>query len=119
LLEGETIEQARAREEAEAREAVMTFILGLVAEPVPAKYLNDPTPDRLAEIKGRQVLDKFNCAGCHQVRAGVYEIIRNDEDMPVCYEPPADQYLTPSQKLPQRLDDAPRYAARSNLSISD
>ncbi|HXG11553.1 MAG TPA: c-type cytochrome [Gemmataceae bacterium] len=66
--------RARAlREEAEAREAVMTFILGLVAEPIPFAYLNNPSPDRLAEVKGRQVLDKFNCAGCHQVRAGVYD----------------------------------------------
>src|SRR5262249_54843512 len=54
-------------------EAVMTFILGLVAEPMPLKYLNQPSPDRLAEIKGHQVLDKFNCDGCHQLRPGVYE----------------------------------------------
>src|SRR5262249_29701727 len=44
----ESEEQAKLREEAEGREAVMTFILGLVAEPTPAKYLNDPPPDRLA-----------------------------------------------------------------------
>src|SRR5207237_468958 len=53
----ESMDQAKLREEAEAREAVMTFILGLVAEPVPSKYLNDPAPDRLAEVKGRQVLE--------------------------------------------------------------
>jgi mono/diheme cytochrome c family protein len=77
--EGESYEQAKAREEAEAREAVMTFVLGLVAEPVPNKYLNEPPPDRLAEIKGRQVLEKFNCIGCHQARAGVYQIVKNDD----------------------------------------
>src|SRR5207244_4298608 len=38
-LEGETQEQAEARKEAEAREAVMTFILGLIAEPVPASFV--------------------------------------------------------------------------------
>jgi len=74
---GETTEQAKLREEADAREAVMTFILGLLAEPVPAKYLNDPLPDRQAEIKGRQVLEKFNCAGCHELRPGVYEFKNN------------------------------------------
>jgi mono/diheme cytochrome c family protein len=72
-LEGESQEQADAREEAEAREAVMTFILGLVAEPVPDKYLYNPTPDRLAEVKGLTVLEKYNCAGCHELRAGVYD----------------------------------------------
>jgi cytochrome c2 len=60
-------------EEAEAREAVATFVLGLVAEPVPIKSINQPKGDRLAEVKGRQVLDKYNCAGCHLIRPGVYD----------------------------------------------
>jgi mono/diheme cytochrome c family protein len=79
--DGESDEEFRARqelEEAEARDAVMTFILGLVAEPMSLKYLNNPGPDRLAEVKGRQVLDKYNCAGCHQVRPGVYEFRPGD-----------------------------------------
>lgn len=71
--EGESPEQAHARVEAENREAVMTFILGLVAEPIPPRYLNNPLPDRAAEIKGLGVLDKYNCAGCHQLRPGIYE----------------------------------------------
>ena len=61
------------KEEADAREAVATFVLGLVAEQVPTKSISQPTGDRLAEIKGRQVLDKFNCAGCHTIRPGVYD----------------------------------------------
>jgi mono/diheme cytochrome c family protein len=82
--EGESDEAYQARqefEEAEAREAVMTFILGLVAEPMPLKYLNRPNPDRFAEIKGHQVLDKFNCAGCHQIRPGVYEFKTTPEGL--------------------------------------
>ncbi len=62
------------REEAEAREAVMTFILGLQAEPIPLKYVHTPDADQLAEAQGRKALDKFNCIGCHQVRPGVYEL---------------------------------------------
>ncbi len=66
--------QARAdKEEAEAREAVMTFVLGLVAEPVPLKYVNAPKGEKAAEAAGRAVLDKYNCASCHQVRPGVYD----------------------------------------------
>jgi mono/diheme cytochrome c family protein len=61
-------------EEAEAREAVMTFVLGLVAEPIPFKSVNLPKGDRLAEVKGRQVLEKYNCGGCHLIRPGVFEI---------------------------------------------
>jgi mono/diheme cytochrome c family protein len=72
----ETPEQAQARSEAQAREAVMTFILGLYAEPIPFQYLHRPTGDKLAEARGRLVLETFNCAGCHQIRAGVYEFKR-------------------------------------------
>jgi cbb3-type cytochrome oxidase cytochrome c subunit len=61
------------KDEAEAREAVATFVLGLVAEAVPLRSINQPTGDRLAEVKGRQILDKYNCAGCHVNRAGVYD----------------------------------------------
>ena len=77
-LEGETPEQAEAREEAEARDAVMTFILGLVAEPVPASYVYTPGTDKLAEVKGRQVLEKFNCAGCHELRSGTFEFKKSE-----------------------------------------
>ena len=73
---GETLAEfttRQSKEEAEAREDVMTFILGLTAENISPKYINKPAPDRYAEVKGRQVLDKFNCVGCHQVRSGIFE----------------------------------------------
>ena len=72
----ESAEDFKARanvEEAEAREAVATFILGLVAEPVPTASVNQPKGDRLAEVKGRQILDKYNCGGCHLVRPGSFD----------------------------------------------
>ena len=69
----EGMDQAEAREEAAAREAVMTFILGLVAEPIPLKYVNQPPPEKMAIVQGVKVLDKYNCAGCHLLRAGAYE----------------------------------------------
>ncbi len=71
--------QRKLVEEAEAREAVMTFILGLVAEPVPLTYVNRPAPERLAEVKGRQVLEKYNCGGCHQIQPGRYEFKKSKE----------------------------------------
>ncbi len=74
--------EARAAiEEADAREAVMTFVLGLVGEAMPSQYLNNPSPDRLAEVKGRQVLDKFNCAGCHNIRPGSFDFRVTDAAM--------------------------------------
>lgn len=65
-------------EEAKAREAVATFVLGLVAEPVPLNSIHQPKGDRLAVVKGRQVLDRFNCGGCHLVQPGVVEFELND-----------------------------------------
>ncbi|HEX6963749.1 MAG TPA: PDZ domain-containing protein, partial [Lacipirellula sp.] len=47
------------------REAVMTFVLGLVKEPPAPKYLYKPDARQQAIVDGRQVLDRFNCAGCH------------------------------------------------------
>jgi mono/diheme cytochrome c family protein len=73
-LEGEGKYDGQTQfEEARAREAVMTFILGLVAENIPLKFVNAPKTDRLAEVRGHQILEKFNCIGCHEVRSGVYE----------------------------------------------
>jgi mono/diheme cytochrome c family protein len=72
--EGDAAFAARAvKEEADAREAVMTFVLGLVGEAMPSQYLSTPAKDRLAEVKGREVLDRFNCAGCHTVRPGSFD----------------------------------------------
>ena len=51
----------RSRDEAEAREAVMTFVLGLTAEPIPLRYVNQPKAEKAAEAIGRQTLEKFNC----------------------------------------------------------
>jgi mono/diheme cytochrome c family protein len=73
---GESEEDYKIRqekEEAEAREAVMTFVLGLVADPIPLKYVYSPPADKMAEVKGRQVIDKFNCYSCHQIRSGNWD----------------------------------------------
>jgi cytochrome c2 len=47
------------------REAVMTFVLGLTSETPDQRYVYKPDARRAAIVKGRQVLDKYNCAGCH------------------------------------------------------
>ncbi|PHR89440.1 MAG: hypothetical protein COA78_35890 [Blastopirellula sp.] len=47
------------------RESVITFVLGLIAEPPAVQYVYNPKPRQKAIVEGRKVLDKFNCAGCH------------------------------------------------------
>jgi cbb3-type cytochrome oxidase cytochrome c subunit len=50
-----------------AIEEVMTFVLGLTNERIPAKYLakTHTTPARTALAEGARVLNRFNCDGCH------------------------------------------------------
>jgi cytochrome c2 len=54
--------------DAAQREAVMTFVLGLVKEPPASKYLYKPDARQQALVDGRQVLERFNCAGCHTLK---------------------------------------------------
>jgi mono/diheme cytochrome c family protein len=55
-------------------ESVMTFVLGLVAEPPPADYVAAPTGRQEAIVAGRKVLEQFNCAGCHMLEMERWEI---------------------------------------------
>ena len=50
---------------ARQREAIATFILGLVNEPPKGKYVYRPGPRQAAIIAGRKVLDEYGCATCH------------------------------------------------------
>jgi len=52
----------------EEREAIVTFVLGLVAEPPRKKYVYQPDVRSKAIIEGRKVLDKYACAECHTLR---------------------------------------------------
>jgi mono/diheme cytochrome c family protein len=92
-------ERARAeRDEAEAREDVMTFILGLIAEPIPLKFVYEAPAEKLAIARGKQVLDKFNCAGCHVLTPGTYDFKPNDETRDYLeskvYDPKSSDYAS-------------------------
>ena len=54
-------------------EAVMTFVLGLVAEPPAEQYVYQPDPRQKAIVEGKHLLDKFNCAGCHTLENEQWE----------------------------------------------
>jgi cbb3-type cytochrome oxidase cytochrome c subunit len=59
-----------------AIEEVMTFVLGLTNERIPAKYLakTKATPARMALAEGNKVLNRFNCDGCHVLEMPRYII---------------------------------------------
>ncbi|WP_425616862.1 hypothetical protein NA78x_000523 [Anatilimnocola sp. NA78] len=56
------------------REAIITFVLGLVAEPPREKYLFRADPRSKAIADGKVVLEKFNCGGCHILEADKWKI---------------------------------------------
>ena len=51
----------------------------LIAEPIPPKYLPDYSPERMAEIRGRKVIEKFNCSSCHLIRPGIYDMLLSND----------------------------------------
>ena len=59
-------------------EAISTFVLGLVAEPPAAEYLYRPTGAAHDRIVGEQVLDKYNCTGCHMIDLPVVQFAQED-----------------------------------------
>ena len=116
--------------EAQAREAVMTFILGLVADPVPLKFVSQPKAERLAEARGRQVLDKYNCAGCHEIRPGTYEFnlptnpktrgrLMDDLTDPKKRTRPEDFFFPESNAWVGRASPVPGHLFAHGVSVDD
>ncbi|MFQ5732656.1 MAG: hypothetical protein ACE5KM_11975, partial [Planctomycetaceae bacterium] len=46
-------------------EQIVTFILGLVAEPPPEQYQYRPKGPAYDRVEGERLLHKYNCTGCH------------------------------------------------------
>ena len=66
----------------EAIEAIATFILGLVAEPPPVKYVYTPDQHVADRIEGERLLQKFNCTGCHMVDAPRVTVSTTIDNLP-------------------------------------
>ena len=66
------------------REAVMTFVLGLVADPPTEKYVYQPDRTTRAIIEGRKVLDKYACAECHTLEMQRWTLQLDPDE----FEPP-------------------------------
>lgn len=56
------------------REAVITFVLGLVGSPPPAAYVYQPSERDKAIQEGQAVIAKYNCGGCHILDAERWDI---------------------------------------------
>ncbi len=104
---------------ADEREAVITFVLGLVNEAPADKFVYRPLPEQQAIVDGRTVLERFNCAGCHTLEMEQWQIAF-EEDM---FESPSrvvdfpflEKHLA-ANKIAESLvkDDRGRYHAKLN-----
>ncbi|HVX15533.1 MAG TPA: PDZ domain-containing protein [Pirellulales bacterium] len=92
-------------------EAVMTFVLGLVAEPPAAKYVYKSSPRRKAIVEGEQLLVKYNCVGCHTVKMETWEFDYDPADDSFANGPAFDDYpflmphFTPEQLAASKKTD--------------
>jgi hypothetical protein len=80
---------------AEEREAVITFVLGLVADPPQPKYIFKAQPRNAALIAGRQVLEKFNCGGCHILGLEKWQVSYTPGEFGERPDPAVYPYLKP------------------------
>jgi len=67
--------------DAKQREAVMTFVLGLVAEPPAPEFVYNPTPREQARLDGLVVAERFNCGGCHTLQMDRWDIAYEPETL--------------------------------------
>ena len=56
------------------REAVITFVLGLVSDPPTEKFAYPPDERTEALLDGNEVLSKFQCRGCHLVEPESWQL---------------------------------------------
>jgi len=98
----------------EEREAIITFVLGLVADPPAEKYVCRGDRRRQAITEGRKVLDRYACAECHTLEMERWTIQYDPDEIEEPYEVEDFALLKPSVH-PRQLDVSTRPDCRGLL----
>ena len=77
------------------REAIITFVLGLVADPPAEKYVYRGDRRRRAIAEGRKVLDRYGCAECHTLEMERWQIRYDPDQIEGPYEVEDYAFLKP------------------------
>ncbi len=77
------------------REAIITFVLGLVAEPPASQYVYHGDARRDAIAQGKEVIEKFNCTGCHTLEMDRWKLAYDPGDFPSPATVPDYPFLAP------------------------
>jgi cytochrome c551/c552 len=96
---------------ADEREAIITFVLGLVAEPPAAKYVYKAAPRRQAELNGQKLLTKYNCSGCHTTKMGSWTFNYDPASPPVPGDVVDYPFLSPHFS-PQEIEESKKVDRR-------
>jgi cytochrome c2 len=80
---------------AKQREAVMTFVLGLVAEPPAPQFIYKPSPREEARLHGLVVAEQYNCGGCHTLRMDRWDLRYQPESLGAAQEVADYPFLSP------------------------
>jgi hypothetical protein len=81
--------------DAKQREAVMTFVLGLVAEPPAPQFIYKPSPREEARLHGLVVAEQYNCGGCHTLRMDRWDLRYQPESLGTAQEVADYPFLAP------------------------
>jgi hypothetical protein len=82
--------------DAQQQEQIMTFVLGLVAQPPASSFVHHPDAAGRAVQTGRDVLDQYNCAGCHLLKPQSWHIACRSGEIPRQPAPPTFPFVAPS-----------------------
>lgn len=77
------------------REAVMTFVLGLVAEPPAPQFVHRPGPREQARLDGLVVAEQYNCGGCHTLEMDRWDVAFQPGGLGEAAETPDYPFLAP------------------------
>jgi len=99
------------------REAVVTFVLGLVADPPPSKFVYTPDPRQKAILEGQRVIEKYNCSGCHVFDLEEWEISFPPGHLEVSDPKPNYPFVSPLLP-PKTLEASAKRDRRGMLSAT-
>jgi cbb3-type cytochrome oxidase cytochrome c subunit len=96
------------------REAIITFVMGLVAQPPTARYVYQPGARQRALVDGRKLIDQYGCAECHTLELERWTLRYDPAKFPA---PPASaEFAFLAPHLPGATLAASRTADRRGLA---
>ena len=99
------------------REAIITFVLGLVAEPPKPPYVFQPDEPTKAIVEGRKVLDQYGCVQCHTMEMERWTIEYDPARFPNPPPMPEHDFILP--KIDERQRAASLQVDRRGLSRAE